>query len=377
MKQEVFSGAVKLPYLTNYLVSNKIHRVLLVTGNNSYNKSSAESTLEPHLESFEVTQYSEFSHNPKIEDVIRGVHIFTRKRCEGIIAVGGGSVLDMAKLIKAYQDSPGDISSEVKENIVGSCDTKLIALPTTAGSGSEATQFAVVYIDQKKFSVSDEKLRPDLVFLISKFTHSTSAYLSASTGMDAMSQSIESFWSVNSTDESREYSREAFQILWKFLPQAVLENNFDAKSKVMKAAHLAGKAINIAKTTAAHALSYSFTSYHGIAHGHAVALTLPFFCGYNSQISPEDCNDERGANHVRGIFSEIQDIIGEKDVGKALAALISDLGLELTISESPRGIEKDIDRILGNINAQRMKNNPRTVHIHDLQSMLKKIIISD
>ena len=113
MKQEVFSGAVKLPYLTNYLVSNKVHRVLLVTGNNSYNKSSAESTLEPHLESFEVTQYSEFSHNPKIEDVIRGVHIFTRKRCEGIIAVGGGSVLDMAKLIKAYQVSPGDISSEI------------------------------------------------------------------------------------------------------------------------------------------------------------------------------------------------------------------------------------------------------------------------
>jgi alcohol dehydrogenase len=377
LKQEVLNGVNQLPYLTKYLISNKICRILLVRGKDSYRNSSAKSTLEAHLETFEVTEHSEFSHNPKIEDVIRGIHIFNGNECEAIIAVGGGSVIDMAKLIKAYQDSQGDISSEVNNNIVGSCDTKLIALPTTAGSGSEATQFAVVYIYQKKFSVSHEKLRPDLAFLISDFTHSADSYLSASTGMDAMSQSIESFWSVNSTKESREYSREALQSLLKFLSRAVLENDVVAKSKVMMAAHLAGKAINIAKTTAAHAISYSFTSYHGIPHGHAVALTLPFFCGYNSQISSEECNDERGTGHVRGIFSEIQDIFGEDNIEKALTTFISDLGLNLTIPESSNGIEKDVDRILGNINAQRMKNNPRTVQIHDLRSMLKKIILSD
>ena len=377
MKQQVLNGSSYLPILTRYLKMEKVQRVLLVTGKGSFFNSSASSQLEPFLEGFQVKRFHEFSGAPIIEDVVRGIQIFNDSECEAIIAVGGGSVLDMAKLIKAYQDDQDDISLKVSNNVVGSCDKRLIALPTTAGSGSEATQFAVVYIDQKKFSVSHEKLRPNLVFLITEFTHSANSYLSMSTGMDAMGQAIESFWSVNSNEESREYSREALQNLWKFLPQAVLENDVVAKSKVMMAAHLAGKAINIAKTTAAHAISYSFTSYHGIPHGHAVALTLPFFCGYNSQISPEECNDERGTGHVRGIFSELQDIIGEENIENAVTTFISDLGLDLTIPESSNGIEKDMDRILGNINAQRMKNNPRTVQIHDLRRMLKKIILSD
>ena len=375
MKQEVLNGAIHLPHLTNYLNSNNIRRIMLVRGKNSYTSSSAKFKIEPQLETFEVTEFSDFSHNPKIEDVLRGIQIFKGNECEAIIAVGGGSILDTAKLIKAFHDSQGDISSKVKDNIVGFCDTPLIALPTTAGSGSEATQFAVVYIDKKKFSVSHKKLRPDLVFLISEFTYSTSSYLSASTGMDAMSQSIESFWSVNSTRESREYSREALQNLWTFLPQAVIEKEVIAKSKVMQAAHLAGKAINIAKTTAAHAISYSFTSYHGIPHGHAVALTLPFFCGYNAQVGPEDCIDARGADYVRGILSEMQNIVGENDLEQAIQSFVSALGLELTIPSSSNGVDHDIKKILRNINNQRMKNNPRLVQIADLHYMLSKIIL--
>ena len=153
------------------------------------------------------------------------------------------------------------------------------------------------------------------------------------------------------------------------------ENDSRAKSELMHAAHLAGKAINIAKTTAAHAISYSFTTYHGIPHGHAVALTIGFFCSYNSQITDMDSNDARGASHVRAIFSEIHEILGEDDLEKALNSFISGIGLDLFIPQGPEGVEYDIAKILANINAQRMKNNPRFVREDDLKLMLKKLFI--
>jgi alcohol dehydrogenase len=377
LKHEVLSGANQLPQLTKFLVSKGVHRILLVRGKSSYTNSSAKSIIEPHLESFEVTEFFDFSSNPKIEDVSRGIHLFNSANCQALIAVGGGSVLDISKLIKAFSDSKGDLSEKVHDNHVGLCNTPMIAFPTTAGSGSEATQFAVVYVDEKKFSVSDEKLLPELSFLVPEFTHSTSSYLSASTGMDAMSQAIESFWSVNSTEESREYSKEALQILWKFLPRAVQDNDEASKLMVMHASHLAGKAINIAKTTAAHAISYSFTSYYGIPHGHAVALTLPFFCGYNSQVGPEDCNDERGSDHVKGILSQIRDIFGVKDLEQGVRSFIGTLGLTLTIPITDQIVDDEIVRILGNINAQRMKNNPRAVQMDELRDMLHNIFLKN
>ena len=377
MKQKVLVGSTHLPTLVSFLKKKEIQRVLLVTGKSSFSDSSASAVLEPHISGFEVSRFCEFSRNPKIEDVLEGVQVFHRDDCQAIVAVGGGSILDMAKLIKAYQDSNNDIPSQVICNDVGLCSIPLVALPTTAGSGSEATEFAVVYIDHIKYSVSNELLRPNLVFLIPEFTLSATPYLTATTGMDALTQSIESFWSVNSTETSREYSREAIGNIWKYLPLAVHENDLRAKSELMIAAHIAGKAINIAKTTAAHAISYSFTSYHGIPHGHAVALTIGFFCSYNSQLTDKDCNDARGVGHVRAIFSEIQEIIGEDNLENALNLFISGIGLDLSIPQSPDGVDNDIADIMANINAPRMKNNPRFVREADLKLMLKKLFIKE
>ncbi len=377
MNQKVFTGGKHLESLGEYLHSQDVERVLLITGKSSYADSTAKSVLEPQLNDFQITRFNEFTQNPKFEHVKQGIQIFKKYECQAIIAVGGGSVLDMGKLIKAYNDSALDMSAKIINNEVGMCLVPLVAIPTTAGSGSEATEFAVVYVDGSKYSVANKKLRPDLVFLIPEFTLSASPYLTASTGLDALTQSIESFWSVNSTVISRTYSKEALELIWRYLPLAVHMNDKAARIALMKAAHLAGKAINIAKTTAAHALSYSFTSHHGIPHGHAVALTIAYFCAYNSQLSEQDCNDERGASHVRGIFAEMQEIIGESDLEKALTTFIGDLGLALSIPESSHGVKKDIDRILGNINAQRMKNNPRAVQNDDLRTLLQKIILKN
>ena len=123
-----------------------------------------------------------------------------------ILAVGGGSALDMAKLIRYH------IYKETDSYI------PLVVIPTTAGTGAETTHFSVCYINGEKQSIADSAMLPDYAFVCSELTSHNDAYLTACTGFDAVAQAIESYWSVNSTDESRSYSLKALGLLWKQLP---------------------------------------------------------------------------------------------------------------------------------------------------------------
>lgn len=144
--------------------------------------------------------------NPRVEDVRKGV-LLCKSQCPNIIlAVGGGSALDMAKLIRYH------IYKETDSYI------PLVVIPTTAGTGAETTHFSVCYINGEKQSIADSAMLPDYAFVCSELTSHNDAYLTACTGFDAVAQAIESYWSVNSTDESRSYSLKALGLLWKQLP---------------------------------------------------------------------------------------------------------------------------------------------------------------
>ena len=133
--------------------------------------------------------------------------LLCKSQCPNIIlAVGGGSALDMAKLIRYH------IYKETDSYI------PLVVIPTTAGTGAETTHFSVCYINGEKQSIADSAMLPDYAFVCSELTSHNDAYLTACTGFDAVAQAIESYWSVNSTDESRSYSLKALGLLWKQLP---------------------------------------------------------------------------------------------------------------------------------------------------------------
>ena len=125
---------------------------------------------------------------------------------------------------------------------------------------------------------------PDVAIVYPPFTYNNPKYLTACTGFDALAQGIESYWNVNATEESDEYAKRAIQLLWPNLPVAVNAPTKQARDKVSEGSYWAGRAINITKTTAPHAFSYPFTTYYGYPHGHAVALTFPFFMQYNCMV---------------------------------------------------------------------------------------------
>lgn len=263
--------------LLDDLQKNHFQHVFVVRGKNSYIFCGAADAMKHVNDAMElrVTEFSEFSVNPKEEEARLGLQVLLDVKPDVIIAIGGGSVLDIAKLIRHYA---------AEQNYF----VPLWAIPTTAGTGAEATHFAVVYRDGVKYSADFQDILPDVAILYSPFTYGNNAYLTACTGFDALAQAIEAFWNPNATLESDTFARNAIIRIHQNLPLCV-ENPFDhfRRDDLLLGAYFAGRAINITKTTAPHAFSYAFTTYCGYPHGHAVAITFPFFAELNMQDNPK------------------------------------------------------------------------------------------
>ncbi|RZV43158.1 MAG: iron-containing alcohol dehydrogenase, partial [Acidimicrobiales bacterium] len=261
--------------------------ILLVTGRGSFEACGAKAILDTELDDYQVTRFYDFEINPKLEDAVHGAKLAIESEIDLILAVGGGSPMDIAKLIKAFMPDVENSEKIAKGNIaVTPSSIPLITVPTTAGSGSEATHFAVVYIGKDKYSLASPDLSPQAYILDGQLLRSASPYQRAVNGLDAMAQALEGAWAVNSTKESRRRSYKALALLVKSLPTMVKSDTPSYLQNVLLAAHLAGQVINTTKTTAAHAFSYAFSSYHDVPHGHAVWMTLPAI--FSKHLTAED-----------------------------------------------------------------------------------------
>ena len=254
----------------------------------------------------------------------------------------------------------------------------MIAIPTTSGTGSEATHFAVLFKGDSKYSIVDENLIPQTVILAPELTTSMPRMVAITTGFDSFSQAIESFWSVNSTEESREYSLQAISIIQKSFVSSVNNNRIEDRANMQKAAFLSGKAINIAKTTSAHAISYPLTSFFKIPHGLAVFLTIPTIFKFNMDISQDNCSDPRGYEFVSKRMTELKDVILRKNNGnnpkEVLLDYLKTFAMKFKLSDYGVKTDSDISTILNNgFNPQRMKNNPRKMTRDDLRKILQEI----
>ena len=194
-------------------------------------------TLEDRL-GIKVVRFSDFKPNPFYESVVIGVRLFKKVNTKQIVAVGGGSAMDVAKCIKLYSNL-NENENYLSQKIIPN-DVKILAVPTTAGTGSEATRFAVIYYEGEKQSVSDSSCIPTAVLFDSSVLESLPDYQKKATMMDAFCHAVESFWSVNSTEESREYSKKAIKLILAN-KDAYLSNDSVGNSLMLKAANIAGK----------------------------------------------------------------------------------------------------------------------------------------
>lgn len=336
--------------------------VFLVTGRDSYARSGAESALAPALEGRRVVRFYEFAPNPTAEDVEAGVRRFRADPCDALVAVGGGSVIDMAKLVNACAAAgEGDVSARLRGELALAPGVPLVAIPTTAGSGAEATHFATVYVGGEKYSAAEEGMRPTHAILDPALTASLPPALTAATGLDALAQGIESIWSVRADERSLADAREAVRLSSRSLVTATCSPDDESRRDMLEAAHRAGRAIDRSRTTAPHALSYALTTGFGIPHGHAVGLTLGAIFAWNARTEEGDLADPRGPEWVRSRIAELCQMLGCETgdaAGTSLDELMAKLGLETRLRKL--GVSRgDLPSLVRSVNAERLANNPR------------------
>lgn len=312
----------------------------------------------------DAVPFAEFTPNPLYEQVCEGVELFRRSGCELIVAVGGGSAMDVAKCIKLYCRM--DPAVNYLKQPMQDTGVPLIAVPTTAGTGSEATRHAVIYYDGEKQSVSHPSIVPDAAVLEPTVLKTLPLYQKKCTMMDALCQAIESWWSVGSNDESIGYSRRAVEMIRDNWEAYIFADDEDAAARIMEAANLAGRAINITATTAAHAMSYKLTSMFRLPHGHAVAVCLPEVWNYMLDHTA-DCIDPRGEEHLTARLDEIASLLSPAQ----FRDMMDRLALGGPTCADP---QTKLDTLAASVNPVRLKNNPVALSAEVLKDMYRRIV---
>lgn len=314
-----------------------------------------------------ITIFNGYTPNPTYEEVCNGVDEFKKSKSNFILALGGGSAQDVAKCIKVFSSmnkKTNYLEQEIKNNEVILC-----SVPTTAGTGSEATRYAVIYYKGNKQSVTSDYLIPNVVLFDSTFLNTLPLNEKKATLLDAFSHSIESIWSVNSTEESKKYARRALKIILKNIDKYLNGDN-SVYPLILEASNLAGKAINITQTTAGHAMCYKLTSLYKIPHGQAAALV-------NSELFPymieniDKCIDKRGKEYLKKTFSSLARTLGCSSLKQA-KEYIRNL-LEKLDFYNVSCNRDDLELLTNSVNVTRLKNNPVLLEKNDIKIIYERL----
>lgn len=197
-----------------------------------------------------------------------------------IVAIGGGSSIDMAKAISSlYEYRNNDVLDLLKNKdyLDNTNNIPFIAVPTTAGTGSECTKWATIwdFDNSKKYSIDADYLYPDEAWLVPELTATMDEKMTLATGLDALAHAMESYWSVPSNKYTRVLARDSIRIIRNYLPLALGDlDNLEYRQQMLMGSFFAGLAFSNTRTTASHSISYPLTMMFGINHGFAAALTL-------------------------------------------------------------------------------------------------------
>lgn len=373
----VLAGPGAIERLPDLVQQRGASHVVLVCGKRSFEASGAARVLPALQERARVTRFDDFSPNTDADDLARALQLTVGDPPDLILGVGGGSAMDLSKLLAAYQGRTGvdEVRAAIRSGErITARDADLVLVPTTAGSGSEATHFAVVYIGHDKFSIAGPAMLPDQVVLDPDLPRSGSAHQRATSGIDAVCQAAESLWAVGGTPESREFARAGLELLLAHLSGFVADAASEHAIGVTHGAHLAGRAINVSKTTAPHAMSYGITKRHGIPHGHAVALTFGPWMLRHVDATADQLRDGVDASTHRAAIADLLGAFGATDGRQArdrFTQLLRDIGLEPSLTAL--GVTDDEERVAlaSTVNAERLGNDPLAATTDDLVATLR------
>ncbi|OGJ63487.1 hypothetical protein A3A67_01325 [Candidatus Peribacteria bacterium RIFCSPLOWO2_01_FULL_51_18] len=341
-------------------------RISVFTGSSSLRKSGRLQEILGMLSGKDVTLNEGVSAEPTLVDLDRFINSERGKINDCIVVIGGGSAIDMAKSVALFAPQAGSGRSLLKkmpEKPKPQIPT--VVLPTTAGTGSEVSPFAVLWDKEamKKHSAMHPGLFPTEALVDPELTYSMPPPVTASTGMDAFTQATEAYWNRNHQPITDDYALDAVRRILPALPKAV-QNGEDkhARYDMLLGSLQAGLAYSNTRTAACHSISYPMTLHFGVPHGQAVGVTLPAVLMLNAQAMPERADRFFRALDTDSMQEAVQKIRHMMEIS-GLKTRLSDLGIDAN----------GVDLIVKDgFTPERMGNNP---YIFDADS-LKKILLS-
>ena len=357
--------------LKKFLKEEKFEKILIICGEKSFKDSGANKLFEGLFDNKKVNFYFKKYSIPnhlELQDIINFIKTLVP---DLIISIGGGSVLDYAKIANTLTSS-----NNLKEEIINSSYNakkkfaRLIAIPTTAGSGAEVTSNAVIYIDKIKYSVEGEQLKPDHFFLIPELVLAASKKIKSSAGFDAIAQAIESLISRRSNEKSKVFAEQSLKLSFNYFLDFLNTPNHENTTAMCLAANLSGEAISISKTTAPHAVSYPFTALYNVSHGHAVSLTLNKFLKFNYRnLAYAKCTFD--LNNRFKILFDLTKTDNFESFDQYLTNLKYNANLENNFEKLGIDINKNYSNIISSVNVKRLANNPVDLNLEDVKKIIQ------
>ncbi|MBU5335080.1 1-propanol dehydrogenase PduQ [Intestinibacter bartlettii] len=350
-------------------------RVLLITDPFMVKSGLVNEPIK-YLQKSEYTVFSDIVPDPPIEVVTSGIKVFKEFMPDAVVALGGGSAIDSSKAIVYFS-----------KKILNLGHVQLIAIPTTSGTGSEATSFSVITDKQKgaKYPIASDELLPDVAILDPELVKSVPPNVTADTGMDVLTHAIEAYVSTQSHDCSDALAERAIKLVCEYLPKAYADgNDIKAREKMHNASCLAGIAFDKVSLGINHSIAHAIGAKFHISHGRANSLLLVHVIDYNSQIDGYKTTEfSEAAKKYAEISSFLKlNIFNEKvavdSLKDAIIKLQKQLNMPLTLTEcgiDPKEVEAMKDEIAElALNDNCTKTNPVKPTKEDIIKILEKII---
>ncbi len=378
-----------------------IKKAFIVTSPSSIKNGYVEKVLHylkkrPDFIGFEV--FSEVEPDPCIKSVLKGAELMRNSQPDVIIALGGGSVMDAAKGMWLFYEQPDADFNSLKQKFLNPRKrvvtfpklrgkAKLIAIPTTSGTGSEVTSFTVISDKNAniKYPLSDPELLPDIAIIDPQFVMTVPKHITADTGMDVLTHALEAFVSVVSNDFSDGQIIRAIQLVFEYLPRAYRNGEDElAREKLHYASTMAGMAFNNAYLGINHSLAHAVGAEFNIAHGRANSLFLPHVIRFNAK-KPTKFTPFAGYDHYIAAerYAELAKMLGlsakttEEGVESLIKAIVSLAGeLDMPMSIEDCGVNQEefeskiCDLALFAFNDPDTNVNPRRPFMRELADIL-------
>lgn len=379
MPQAVFGGENSLDQITTVLKQRNVKRAAFFTDKGIL-ATGLFSLPEEAVKAAGADYYilSDIPAEPSYEAVQKIVDEYKKSGADIIIAVGGGSVLDAAKLASVLVTDEYGVKELLDNPLLAKKCVPTILIPTTAGTGAEVTPNAIVAVPEKELKVGivNDHMIADYVVLDARMVKNLPMKIAAATGVDALAHAIECYTSNKSNPFSDTFALEALDLIFQHIVTACTDPSaMEAKNKMQIAAFYAGFAITASGTTAVHALSYPLGGKYHIAHGVSNAILLAPVMRFNAPY----CEDRLAIAYDRCCHEEKKEAVTDKEKAEWIIKKIEDIVKELEIPTSLKefGVPKeDLEGLVeaGMQVTRLLVNNRRPVTPEDARNLYLEIL---